>query len=65
LENDVPINQINDSFVNPYYRLIADEISFDTWGYTAYGSANKTDKSIVSDAGEVRIKIKKTKSIIS
>ena len=50
LEDQIVPNQINESFVNEYYKLIAEEITFETWGYLAAG---QTNRRTVSDEGRV------------
>ena len=59
LEDPIVPNEINESFVNEYYKLIAVEITFETWGYIAYGTANQNNKRLVSDVGNVRYFTKK------
>ena len=53
LDSDFANNQINQSFVNDFYRGFLAEISFETWAYSAYDSPNKTYKSEVSAEGMV------------
>lgn len=53
LDSPLVNNQINQSFVDDFYRDFLDEISYDTWAYTAYDSPNQTFKSEVSEDGKV------------
>ena len=47
-------NEINESFINSYYKLSAEEICFDDVSYSAYGSKEKLDKRTFTMEGEVK-----------
>ena len=56
-EDDMPsnCNEINNSYVEEFYRKGASQICFDQLSYTDYGSADKIDKKSYSEAGGVKI----------